>query len=387
MTVPASLPARTEFPIIANDANLVYLNASFQMPLSKSSRDAAVAQLDSQMNDKAPKAAWFDTVAETRKKVANFINSPTESVAFVKNTSDGLNIFIRSLQWEKGANVVILDGEHPNQSYAWLALEEQGLEVRRIPTPNFANSDTFKPVVDEKTICVGISWVMFHSGQKNDVPGICKHFRPLGVHVLVDGTQTLGWVPVDVREARPSALAFGCHKGMNTPAGLAVLYVDPDLVPHITPPMVALQSVANMPSSLIVATPLKYVGNASKFEGGNANYMAVHALGGYLSLLERIGGIQVVETYLYGLADRLIEGMAALGVTTVASTDRARRSPHNIVFPLLDPKWLMFLSSKGIQISQYRAGVRVSLGIYNNTADIDRFLLAMKEGSLSIQLA
>lgn len=109
-----------------------------------------------------------------------------------------------------------------------------------------------------------------------DVPGICAEFRPQGVHVLVDGTQTLGMVPIDVAKVGMSVLAFGCHKGLNTPTGLGVLYLEPSLIEQTVPPTVGLQSIANLPPSLIASTdPIEWVKNATKFEAGNLNYMAI----------------------------------------------------------------------------------------------------------------
>lgn len=78
-----------------------------------------------------------------------------------------------------------------------MTLRSAGLEVRQIPTipePEksgeviAANAATFAPYVDERTIAIRLSSVMFHSGQWNDIGDICAAFRPRGIHVVADIT-------------------------------------------------------------------------------------------------------------------------------------------------------------------------------------------------------
>lgn len=88
--------------------------------------------------------------------------------------------------------MLVLEGEHPNHAYRWLALVADDLEVRRVPTTDPANAGTFAPYINDRTICIGVSSVMFHSGQLNNMKDICNRFRPRGIHILADITQHIG---------------------------------------------------------------------------------------------------------------------------------------------------------------------------------------------------
>ncbi len=71
-----------------------------------------------------------------------------------------------------------------------------------------ANAATFAPYVDDRTRAIGISSVMFHSGQWNDIRDICGVYRPKGIHVLVDCTQQVGFAEIDMKAMGCSAAAF-----------------------------------------------------------------------------------------------------------------------------------------------------------------------------------
>ncbi|KAK1623664.1 pyridoxal phosphate-dependent transferase, partial [Colletotrichum phormii] len=203
-----------------------------------------------------PKPQWQNAVEETRTLVGRYINADPSSLAFTRDTTEALGCFIRSLKFEPGDNVVVLDTENPNQVYGWMALRKAGLEIRQVPTipaaeetghVTAANAATFAPYVDERTKAIGLSSIMFHSGQWNDVADICATYRPRGVHVLADLTQQVGFAEVDVRALGVSAAAFSLHKGLNCPTGFAVLYVDSEFIADTdpTPPIVGYRAVSN----------------------------------------------------------------------------------------------------------------------------------------------
>jgi selenocysteine lyase/cysteine desulfurase len=106
-----------------------------------------------------------------------------------------MNLFQRTIPFFKGDNVMPLDVEHVNQVYGWLALKEAGLEVRLVPTQGntCADASTFAPFVDHRPRAIGLSSVMFHSGQMKNTRKISAVFRGRGIHILVDDTACWGY--------------------------------------------------------------------------------------------------------------------------------------------------------------------------------------------------
>lgn len=295
-----------------------------------------------------------------------------------RDTTEGLNTFQRSLEWQPGANVVVLDTERPNHVYGWLGLVEQRLEVRHIAVgqSTFADASTFAPYVDERTVAIGLSSVMFHNGHMNDVRDICDRFRPKGVEVLVDITQHVGVAPIDLRAWNVSAAAFGCHKGLGCPTGLGMLYINPSTLPSPkrTPPMAGAGAIANLPSTLLADPIVEYHATSQPYEHLNICLVAKTALSASLDLLLHDVGISRVENHLRALGLDLTSRCKSIGVDVVGSSIAEHRAPHLYVLKLKDPGWKEWFEAEKVYVSHYRDVVRVSPGLYNKPVghkDID----------------
>ncbi|KAF7552800.1 hypothetical protein G7Z17_g4101 [Cylindrodendrum hubeiense] len=235
-----------------------------------------------------------------------------------------MGYFMHSLKLQPGENVVILDCEHPNQAYGWLSLRSLGVEVRQVPTESekdgfvtTANANTFAAYVDDKTRAIGISSIMFHSGQWNDVTDICAAYRPRGIHVLADLTQQVGFTDVDVQALGVSAAAFSLHKGLNCPLGLAALYVHEDFIRDLdpTPPIVGYGSVSNTSEDFMIPNgPIEFHPSARRYEHANMNLMAASAARAFLQFYLDIMGPEDVKDHLYSLGDALREKCKRLGM-------------------------------------------------------------------------
>jgi cysteine desulfurase/selenocysteine lyase len=384
-------PYRYLVPLLCH-SDVVYLNSSHAPPSNLIVHEALTRFSFESLHDPNPKASWQAAAEDVRALVAKYINAEPSSIAFTRDTTEALGNFIRSIQFQLGDNVVILDSEHPNQGYGWMALRFAGLEVRQVPTiteaqktgkVTAANAATFAPFVDERTRAIGISSIMFHSGQKNDVAGICRTFRPRGIHVLVDLTQQVGFAPVDVKALGVSAAGFSLHKGLNCPTGFACMYVDPDVLKAIDPipPVVGYGAISNPRADLLVPNdPIIFHPNSRRFEHLNLSFIAAATAKAFLTFYLKSLGPSDLEEYLYSLGDELRKACQKLGVGIVGPSERKNHAPHLYILDLLDPGWTPHLRSHGIYVTEYRLGVRVSLGFYNNLTDIQRLANALSAG-------
>ncbi|TIA04174.1 hypothetical protein D6C81_10625 [Aureobasidium pullulans] len=369
---------------VAARSDVTFLNAGFMPPMNARVRVALEEFLRQASTYPNPKPLWQATTTESRTKLAQFLNVPAHSIAFTRDTTEGLNLFQRSLQFNPGDNVVLLDVEHPNHAYGWLGLQQLGLEVRLISTENtfFANAATFEHYVDEKTIAIGISSVMFHSGQKNDVQDIAAQFRPRGVHVLVDITQHIGAGKIDLAAWNVSAAAFSTHKALGCPTGLGALYINPDVVQTLktAPPVVGAGSIANLSADLVAKTDVVYHSTAQRYEHLNLSLIGTAALKASLSFVADEMGIGRIEDHLRALGQDLADKVEKLGLQLVGSRSREEHAPHVYVLPLLHSDWKDHFAKEQVIVSHYRCGVRVSFGFYNNTSDIDHLVSVVARG-------
>lgn len=364
----ACAAVREDFPA---SSRMLYLDTAHQSPLAGSVRQALEAFYQEASAYGGPKPVWLGRVERVRARVAAFLGAQAGELAFTKNTSEGLNIAANAIDFKPGDNVLLIEGDHPNNAYAWLNLKRRGVDVRFVKLERgVADAALFAPHVDARTRAISLSHVTFHAGHRHDVADIGRLCRERGIYLVVDAMQSVGVLPVDVKAMGVSMLAAGCHKGLLVPQGLGLLYVDAALT-ELRPVYLATAGLARPPADLI-ADPddLALREDAGRFEIGNYNLADIHALDAALDLIDGVG-IANIERHVLALGDRLIDRMDALGVGLAGPRARARRA-HIYVLDLPPEQWVGYLAQQGVRVSPERDGVRVSFGVFNTPDDVDR---------------
>jgi selenocysteine lyase/cysteine desulfurase len=116
---------------------------------------------------------------------------------------------------------------------------------------------------------------------------------------------------------------------------------------------------------------------AGRFELGNFNLPAVQGLGAAIDFINAVG-IDNIQRHCFDLGDHLIERLDWLYVGLIGPRDRQHRAPHIYVIALPAAEWLDYFTQNGIRVSPERDGIRVSLGMFNTKADIDRLIEAIR---------
>lgn len=369
MTQPFDVAAiRAEFPVTRR---MLYLDSAHQTPLATSVR-AALQDFLAESNETAgPKPVWLRRVEQTRAKVAALFNAGASEMAFTKNTSEGLNIAANAVPLKAGDNVLLIEGDHPNNAYAWLNLQRKGVEVRFVKlTGDVADAATFAPHVDDRTRAISLSHITFHAGQRHDVASVGKLCKERGLYLVVDAMQSVGVVPIDVKAMNISILAAGTHKGMLVPQGLGVLYVR-DGLDELQPAYLAMCSMANPPADYIARpTDMAVRKDAARFEMGNLNLPDIQALDAAVDLINRVG-VANIEKHVQSLGDRLIEHLDRLKVRLVGPRTRKDRA-HIYVLDLPVAEWSEYFAQNQVRVSPERGGIRVSFAMFNTIEDVDR---------------
>lgn len=367
---------RRQFPVTER---MLYLDSAHQTPLATSVRNALIEFYRESSETAGPKPVWLDRVEAVRARVAKLLNAAPAEIAFTKNTSEGMNIAANALPLTAGDNVLLVEGDHPNNAYAFLNLGRRGVEVRFVPmTGETARAEMFGPHIDARTRAISLSHVTFHAGQRFDIAAIGALCRQKGLYFVVDAMQSIGVVPFDASASGASLIGAGCHKGLLVPQGLGILYCRCGQ-DELQPAYMAMSSLAHPPVDYIArAENMTLKPGAGRFEIGNLNLPDIHALDASLALIEGVG-VSAIEAHLHDLGDRLIGHLDELGVGLVGPRARADRSPHIYVLALPAERWLDFLTSRRVRISPERDGIRVSFGLFNTTDDVDRFARILAE--------
>ncbi|KAI6080993.1 PLP-dependent transferase [Hypoxylon rubiginosum] len=384
-------------PLVAQNEDVLFLNAASAPPSNIIVHEAITRYAAEALYELYPYGTiWQNTREEARRLVARCINAEDPStVAFTRDTTEGLGSFIRSFKFERGDNVVILDTEHPNMVYGFLALRDAGLEVRQVPTVAEAertgrvdaiDAETLRPYVDERTRVIGLSTISFDSGQRHDIAGICAAYRPRGIHVLADLTQHVGFAALDVQALGISAGAFSLHKGLNCPTGLGALYISPKTFAELddpVPPIVSMAAAKNIREDLLVRgdEPVDFYPDARRFDHANMSLVAVTAAEAYTRFYLDVLGPADLEAHLYNLTSALAKESERLGIPVVGPKERGHRAPHICVLGLDPGEWGAYLKGTvGMKLTVNRLGARVSFGFYSSLEDVRKFVQVLERG-------
>ncbi|MBR0832923.1 aminotransferase class V-fold PLP-dependent enzyme [Bradyrhizobium manausense] len=374
---------RSQFPVTER---LLYLDSAHQTPLATSVREALLGFYREGHEIAGPKPVWLERVEQVRARVAKLLNAAPDEIAFTKNTSEGMNIAANALPLVAGDNVLLVEGDHPNNAYAFLNLRRKGIEVRFVPmTGETARAEMFAPHIDFRTRAISLSHVTFHAGHRFDIDSIGALCAQKKLYFVIDAMQSTGVIPLDAGASGASLIGSGCHKGLLVPQGLGLLYCRQGL-DELQPAYLAMSSLAHPPSDYIArADNMVPKAGAGRFEIGNLNLPDIHALDASLTLIESVG-LPAIEAHLYDLGDRLIERIDDLGIRLVGPRDRADRSPHIYVLDLPADEWADYLASRQVRVSPERDGIRVSFGLFNTAEDVDRFARVLAEsGNLPVR--
>lgn len=366
-----TISVRQEFPVTKR---MLYLDSAHQTPMPNCVR-IALSEFLAEGNEMAgPKPVWMRRVEAAREKVAELLNAATGEIAFTKNTSEGLNIAANALPLQAGDSVLMLEGDHPNNAYAWLHLKRKGVNVRfvKLSDDQVANASTFAGHIDASTRVISLSHITFHAGQRHDIEDIGRLCAEKGIYLVVDAMQSIGVLPLDVKRLGVSVLAAGCHKGLLVPQGAGLLYVKGSLQ-ELQPVYLAMSSLANPPEDYVARpdelTPRR---DAGRFELGNFNLPDLHALSNSIDFIQKTG-VSRIEEHVLMLGDKLIAGLDDLGVKLVGPRERGQRA-HIYVLDVPVAKWVNYLTQHQVRVSPERGGVRVSFGLFNAPEDVDQFL-------------
>ena len=370
-TVDALKVAREQFPITKDRIYLDIANMNSPPECVTKTLATYFAAIQKRGGDKG---AWLAEVEAAREKAATLLDCNVDEIAFVKNTSEGLNIAANAIDWRAGDNVVVPAREHPNNVFPWLNLQRRGVEVRMVPeTGSWIDADLLKPFVDERTRVVAVADVSFHPGQRNDLGSISALCHEKGAHVVVDGVQAVGLLDVKLHKHGIAMWAASGHKGLLSPHGIGLFYCRQDLIAEMLPAYGARASmVPGMADDHIVLTTDVLLRNdARRFEIGNFNYSGIHAMRSALDLILGVG-IGNIERHVLALGEYLTDKLAQRQIERLGPSEPQRRSTI-CVFNLPGQGWVEYFADNGIIVSGRRGSIRISLGLYNTFEEIDQF--------------
>jgi selenocysteine lyase/cysteine desulfurase len=369
---------RALFPVTRN---LAYFNHAAVGPLSVRAYQAMEGHARDQRDFGA--AHWREWYAEDdrlRASAAKLIGAAANEIAILKNTTEGLAFVAEGLPWERGDNVVTTALEFPSNYVPWKVLEARGVDCRVVQAPEGAFTvDDVAAAIDGRTRVVAVSSVAFHNGFAADLDAIgdlCAHHQIL---FCVDAIQSLGVKPMDVKRSKISFLAADGHKWLCGPEGAAIFYAAAEHREKLRVIENGWTNIDRKKGSFLFA-PTDLLPDARRFEAGSLNTNGIYGLRAAIDLLLEIG-IETIETEVIRLANRLAEGVEAIGFR-IGSPRPIHSGIVGAIPPFVDSRELIRLHSEldrqGIICAPREGMLRFSAHFYNDDEEVDRVVDELK---------
>ena len=230
----------------------------------------------------------------TRTKISKFINAKhSEEIIFSKNATESLNLIAYSYGMDnlkKDDEVVISIMEHHSNLVPWQKVTkdtESKLKYMYI-NDNFEISDEeIQSKITDKTKIVGITHVSNVLGTINNVKKIIKYAHKKGAIVIVDASQSIPHMKIDVQDLDADILVFSGHKVL-APLGIGVMYGKREILNKMTPFLMGGDMIEYVYEQDTTFAPLP-----NKFEAGTQNVEGVIGLGVAIDYIESIGYDQI----------------------------------------------------------------------------------------------
>ena len=390
---------KKDFPILEN-RNIAYLDsgATTQKPIQVIN---AIKDYYERYNANPHRGAYSLSIEATeeyenvRSKIAKFINARhREEIIFSKNATESLNLIAYSYGMDnlkKDDEVVLSIMEHHSNLVPWQKVTKATGSILNYMYINkeFELSDEeIESKITDKTKVVGIMHISNVLGTINDIKKIIKYAHKKGAIVVVDATQSIQHMSIDVQELDVDFLVFSGHK-MLAPLGIGVLYGKKELLNKMNPFLMGGDMIEYVYEQETTYAPLP-----NKFEAGTQNVEGVIGLGAAIDYIESIGydNIQKIEKELINYAMEKLSELDYLDLyvtpnkqnhSGVISFNIKGVHPHDVA-SILDSEGVCVRSGNHCAQPLLRymgldSTCRASFYIYNTKEDVDKLVSALNK--------
>jgi cysteine desulfurase / selenocysteine lyase len=357
----------------------IYFNHASTGPMSERVKNKLTKLIDDRSGDKIDDYKEFIKISEeTKNFLSELINCKSTEIAFLDNTSNGINLLAQGLNLTKGDRILLNDIEFPANVYPFLNLQKNGIEIDFIKSHNgIVSAEDIINSVRDNTKLISISFVQFLSGYKVDLEKIGKYCKENGIIFSVDAIQGLGALLLDVKRCNIDFISCGTQKWLLGLQGMGFIFVSEDLQDKLEPKYVGWLSVKNAWNLLDYDLNLRK--SAEKYQNGTVSTFGVYALSASLQLLKEFGfqnvERRVVENSVYFINQLINIGyepiLKNLSEENLSGIVSIKNENSKEVFEELEKKNVSAAFREGI--------VRFSPHFYNTKEEIDMVATKLKE--------
>jgi len=370
---------RKEFPILETSTYLIS-NSLGAMPRAVRERMAAYTESWAVRGVRAWEEEWWTLAGEVGDQIGRVIGAPPGSVSVHQNVTLTQATITSCYDFKPPRNkVVMVDLEFPSILYFYHEQRRRGADVVVVASEDGIHPPIEKilDAIDERTLLVPISQVLFRSAAIVDARAIVEKARRVGAHVVLDVFQAAGTLPVDVTTLGVEFCVGGVLKWLCGGPGVGYLYVRPDLAPKLEPAITGW--FAHKSPFSFDPRPIERTDSGYRFLTGTSQVPALYAAGPGLDIIAA-AGVENIRRKSMALTAHLIAGAQERGWRLNTPLEPAARAGTVSIDCPHAQEVAQALVARNILVDyRPKAGVRMSPHFYNREDELDFALDAITE--------
>jgi cysteine desulfurase/selenocysteine lyase len=367
---------RTEFPV---SSKLAYLDHAAVSPMPVRTADLLaqrIAALQDPSLEDHHRELYFD---EAKERLGRLMNVPAPQIALLTNLGEAMAIVANGLDLRPGDEIIVPEKEFSSLVYPWMLQERRGTTLVFVPKDGpITDLNRIEAAITPKTKVVAVSHVEFLNGYRHDMRALGALCRDRNVLLVVDATQSLGVLPVDVTAWGVDVAAAHGYKWIMAMHGIAGLYISERAMSFIHPTVPGRSSVTGGFHSLDFA--LDWHPDARRYQSGGPNWTGSAAVARSLSLTEEIG-IERAGEQATAVCTRIAEGLSQCPLQIMSDLRSEHRSSI-LAFTFgsseKDAEFVRRAKEANVYVGLRNMGVRVAAHYWNNDEDADRLLALVR---------
>lgn len=358
-----------------------YLNCAYMSPLADSVIAAVNAGAALKQRPWEYRAADFFAYPESfRQSAARIVGSDPGSIAIIPSASYGLAIAAKNLPLKAGQQIVVLAHQFPSNLYVWRERAARtGASIITVQREaGAAWTAAVLDAINPDTAIVAVPNCHWADGGVVDLVAVGAACRRVGAALVLDLTQSLGALPFNAAEVQPDFMVAACYKWLMGPYGTGILYVAPQHQGGAPIEQTWMGRAGSEDFTRLTDYRDDYQDGARRFDMGEKSNPALllGAKAGIDMLLD--WGIEAISATLGAMTTGIAKAATDIGLS---ADPIGVRAPHflSLAFPGDVPAGLTDrLAAKSVHVSLRGSSLRVTPHLYNDQADCDALISALK---------
>ncbi|MDQ6890113.1 MAG: aminotransferase class V-fold PLP-dependent enzyme [Bacteroidota bacterium] len=360
-----------------------YLNCAYKAPLLKSAEAAAIRALIKERNpsDISP-MDFFTWVDEVRQRFAEIVNCDPSQAVVIPSTSYGLSSVLNNIAGKTGQHVVTVENEFPSDYFSikkWCDNNNAQLKIITFKKDLEFNGEYLNHEIihniNEKTAVVILSSVHWMNGLKFDLEKIGERCKSAGAKFVVDGTQSVGAMHIDVKKFHIDALICAGYKWLLGPYSLGLAYMSSQFNQGVPLEESWMNRVNSHKFGNLTEYEMEYTPGAGRYNvGETSNFILMPMLNEALKQINN-WSVPEIESYCKDLIQPLITYLKTLGIQF-----ENEKYFSNHLFALKFPPGINIYTLKenldkaNVYVSFRGHHLRLSVNVFNTKSDIEKLI-------------